>query len=68
MKSAMTYTLEDKNRVDHLDKYAADKYRKDSRREKSNNRVAFCEKADYKPLVSVSQHEKSVDQLSKIDD
>ena len=50
----MTYTLEDKNRVDHLDKYAADKYRKDNRREKSNNLVAFCEKADYKPLVSVS--------------
>merc|ERR1719204_820861 len=32
--SALSYSIEDKNRVDHLDKYAADKYRKD-RREKN---------------------------------
>lgn len=50
--SALSYSIEDKNRVDHLDKYAADKYRKD-RREKTSNLVAFCEKTDYKPLVQV---------------
>ena len=27
--SAASYSIEDKNRVDHLDKYAADKYRRD---------------------------------------
>lgn len=50
--SALSYSIEDKNRVDHLDKYAADKYRKD-RREKTSNLVAFCEKTDYKPLVQI---------------
>lgn len=50
--SALAYSIEDKNRVDHLDKYAADKYRKD-RREKTSNLVAFCEKDDYKPLVTI---------------
>ena len=51
--SAASYSIEDKNRVDHLDKYAADKYRRD-RREKTSNLVEFCEKKDYKPLVTVS--------------
>jgi len=50
--SAASYSIEDKNRVDHLDKYAADKYRRD-RREKTSNLVEFCEKKDYKPLVTI---------------
>jgi len=50
--SAASYSIEDKNRVDHLDKYAADKYRRD-RREKTSNLVEFCEKTNYKPLVTI---------------
>ena len=45
----------DKNRVDHLDKYAADKYRRDSRREKSSALSEFPELKDYKPNIQVAK-------------
>ena len=44
----------DKNRVDHLDKYAADKYRRDSRRDKSSALSEFPELKDYKPNIQVN--------------
>lgn len=51
--SAQTYSIEDKNRVDHLDKYAADKYRRDSRREKTGSLMEFPELKEYKPNIQV---------------
>lgn len=51
--SAHTYSLEDKNRVDHLDKYASDKYRRESRMHKGALQ-AFSEKREYRPNISVA--------------
>jgi len=51
--SAQSYSIEDKNRVDHLDKYAADKYRRDSRRDKSSALSEFPELKDYKPNIQI---------------
>lgn len=55
--SASVYSIEDKNRVDHLDKYASDKYRRDSSRggERSKGSLMpFNEKRDYVPSITVS--------------
>lgn len=52
--SAHTYSIEDKNRVDHLDKYAADKYRRDARRDgKGGSGMDFPELNDYKPNIQI---------------
>ena len=58
--SAAIYSIEDKNRVDHLDKYAADKYRRDSRRDKMGSGMEFPELKDYKPNIQVTTSQSLV--------
>jgi len=63
--SAKGYLHEDKNRVDHLDKYASDKYRRETGRgpgERSKGSLMpFNEKRGYNPIVSVEH----IDELGR---
>lgn len=53
---AQNYSIEDKNAVDYLDKYAHEKYSKDrsSRHERSGMTMEFNEKKDYKPKIELN--------------
>jgi len=52
---AQNYSIEDKNAVDYLDKYAHEKYSKErsTRHERSGNAAEFIEKRDYKPKIEL---------------
>ncbi|CAK8695653.1 U4/U6.U5 tri-snRNP-associated protein 1-like [Clavelina lepadiformis] len=50
---AKNYSIEDKNAVDYLDKYAHEKYTKDRGRHDRGMVTDFVEKKDYKPKIAI---------------